>query len=284
MKRFFLLFTAVLMLAHLVACEFYTREEQLAMLRLNDDDFSHPSDLSVKQIIDAMQRANDPKKQFMNADRYILKQKAISEKQVENRRTSQEYVTEIKFCEPDMIRWTHIRNNKPFQINICRGGSVWSVDPHSLKSKKLNEGLELNMFRTMIGLMNPQKTYLDVFKSVSVDKVFEEEKTCYRLICQAHDDEIPPYVVYVDAKTFLTLKVETIKYLGDGSQSMYISVPQEYTWYGDVLMPRVTSVSTSQGTDFSFITEFVINPNIPASDFELPKRFEINLNGEPTLK
>ncbi|MBR2426415.1 MAG: hypothetical protein IKB16_06715 [Lentisphaeria bacterium] len=263
---------------YFIACSFYTREEQYSMLRLGlYSPETYRSDLSVQQLIAAMQRANDPAKKFMNAERYLLKQKTVAETEVDNRRTAQEYVTEIKFCKPDSIRWTHYRNGKPFKINICRNGAVWEIDPLSKRAEKLPEGFGLDLFRTMIALLNPSKTYLDVFKDVSVDRVLEDRVPCYRLVCQAYNEEIPPYVIYVNEKTFRTMKVETIQFKDDGSQSLYISIPQEYTWFGDVLMPRVTTVTYSGQRNISMVLEFILNPNIPDEDFQIPERFQIKL-------
>lgn len=260
------------------ACGFYTREEQLSMLRLGMySPTIHKSDLSVQQLIEAMQRANDPHKRFANANRYILKQKTVSEIEVERKRTSQEYVTEIKFRKPDSIRWTHYRNGRPFKINICRNGSVWEIDPLSKRSKKIPEGFGLDLFRTMIALLNPSKTYLDIFQSVTIDKVLEEGTPCYRLVCQAYNQEISPYVIYVNDKTFLTMKVETIQFMDDGSQTLYVSIPQEYTWFGDILMPRITTVTLSGRKNISTVVEFMIDPVIPEEDFLPPKRFQIKL-------
>ena len=260
------------------ACGFYTREEQLSMLRLESySPQTHKSDLSVQQLIQAMQRANDPHKRFMNAKNYILKQKTVSGIKVERKRTSQEYVTEIKFSKPDNIRWTHSRNGQPFKINICRSGSVWEIDPLSKKSKKVPEGFDLDLFRTMIALLNPSKTYLDIFQNVTIDKILEDGTPCYRLVCQAYNQKIAPYVIYVNEKTFLTMKVETIQFKYDGSQTLYVSTPQEYTWFGDVLMPRITTVTISGQKNISTVLEFMIDVEIPEEEFKEPQRFQIKL-------
>lgn len=277
-KKFFFLFSALLLTGLFSACQYYTREEQLSMLRLNFySPATYKSDLSVQQLIQAMQRANDPEKKFMNAKSYILKQKTVSETEVERKRISQEYVTEIKFSKPDNIRWTHYRNGKPFKINICRNGSVWEIDPLTKRAKKIPEGFGLDLFRTMIALLNPSKTYLDIFQNVSIDKVLEDGVPCYRLVCQAYNQEIPPYVIYVNAKTFLTMKVETIQFMDNGSQTLYVSVPQEYTWFGSVLMPRITTVTLSGQKNISTVLEFMLDPQIPEKEFQIPERFQIKL-------
>lgn len=277
-KKFFFLLSALILTGLFTACEYYTREEQLSLLRLElYSPPAHKSDLSVQQLIQAMQRANDPEKKFMNAERYILKQKIVSEREVESKRMSQEYVTEIKFSKPDYIRWTHYRNGKPFKINICRNGSVWEVDPLTKRAKKIPEGFGLDLFRTMIALLNPAKNYLDVFKDVTVDRVLEDNTACYRLVCQAYNEKIPPYVIYVNEKTFLTKKVETIQFKDDGSQTLYISIPQEYTWFGSVLMPRITTVTLSGQQNISTVLEFMLNPQIPEKEFQIPERFQIQL-------
>ena len=108
-------------------------------------------------------------------------------------------------------------------------------------------------------------------------KMLEDGTTCYRLVCQAYNQEIAPYVIYVNAKTFRTMKVETIQFKEDGSQTLYVSVPQEYTWFGDVLMPRITTVTLSGQKNISTVLEFMIDVAIPDEEFKEPQRFQIKL-------
>lgn len=256
-----------------VSCATLTREEQEKMLRL--DQPVQPSDMSSAQLIDAMQKAMDPQKKFFNAEKYIMKQRTVSEHEEESRRITQVFLTEIRYAKPDSIRWTHFRDGIPFLVSLYKNGEAWDINPENRKYTKIPEGLGLNLFRTSTAMLNPSKTYLDIFKSVEIASVYEDGHRCYRLICQTFDEEIAPYVVYVDAETFLTRKLETIIYGDDGFQSLYTSIPREYTWYenNSIRMPAVTVVKTSQGQDITTITDFHINPNLPASDFELPERF-----------
>ena len=73
------------------------------------------------------------------------------------------------------------------------------------------------------------------------------------------------------------MKVETIQFKDDGSQTLYVSVPQEYTWFGDVLMPRVTTVTLSGQKNISTVLEFMVDTEIPEEEFKEPKRFQIKL-------
>lgn len=255
------------------SCATMSREEQEKMLRLDRE--VQASDMSSMQLIEAMQKAMDPQKKFYNAQKYIMKQRTVSEHEEEKRRVTQVFLTEIRYAKPDSIRWTHYRDGIPFLISLCKNGEAWNINPENRKYTKLPEGLGLNLFRTSTAMLNPSKTYLDIFKSVEIASVHEDGCRCYRLVCQAFDEEIAPYVVYVDAETFLTRKLETIIYGNDGSQSLYTSIPREYTWYENntVRMPAVTVIRTARSQDISTITDFHINPNIPDSDFELPERF-----------
>lgn len=259
----------------LPACAEFTREEQMALLRL--DKPADRSDMSVQQLIDAIQKATDPDKKYYNTEKYLLKQQIVSEQENKDSRVSLVYDMEIRYAKPDKIRWTYYRNGIPFKISICKGGDAWDIDPEKKKSVKIPEGLGLNLFRTSTAMLNPTKTYLDIFKTVEIASVREDGKRCYRLVCQAYDDAIAPYVIYVDAETFLPCKLETIVYHDDGTQNLYTSIPSDYKWYDDsVRQARVTSTKTGQGSkDICTITDFTLNPNIPDSDFELPKRFKV---------
>ena len=259
----------------LSACAEFSREEQLVLLRL--DQPVNKSDMSVQQLIEAVQKATDPEKKYYNTEKYLLKQQIVSEQENNESRVSLIYVTEIRYAKPDKIRWTHYRNGIPFKISICKGGDAWDIDPEKRKSIRIEEGLGLNLFRTSTAMANPTKTYLDIFKTVEIASVREDGKRCYRLVCQAYDDAIAPYVFYIDAETFLPMKTETIVYHDDGTQNLYTSVPTDYKWFeNSVRLPLRTIVKTGKSRqDVCTITDFTLNPNIPDSDFELPQRFQV---------
>ena len=273
--RFLLAAVAVCTLFLTPACAEFSREEQLALLRL--DQPGNRSDMSVQQLIEAIQKATDPEKKYFNTEKYLLKQQIVAEQENDDNRVSLVYITEIRYAKPDKIRWTHYRNGIPFKISICKDDEAWDIDPEKKKSVKIEEGLGLNLFRTSTAMANPTKTYLDIFKTVEISSVHEDGKRCYRLVCQAYDDAIAPYVIYVDAETFLPCKMETIVYHDDGTQNLYTSMPTDYKWFEDsVRLPRRTVVKTGQGSqNVCTITDFTLNPNIPDSDFELPKRFKV---------
>lgn len=262
----------------LPACAEFTREEQMALLRL--DQPVDRSDMSVQQLIEAIQKATDPDKKYYGTEKYLLKQQIVSEQENKDSRVSLVYITEIRYAKPDKIRWTHYRNGIAFKISICKGGDAWDIDPEKKKSVKIEEGLGLNLFRTSTAMANPTKTYLDIFKTVEIASVREDGKRCYRLVCQAYDEAIAPYVIYVDAETFLPCKMETIVYHDDGTQNLYTSIPSDYKWYEEsVRLPRTTIVKTGQGSqNVCTIMDFTLNPNIPDSDFELPKPFKVGEN------
>ncbi len=272
MKKFLFLLAAAVTLAVSASCSILTQEEQRTLLRL--DRPVSPSDISVSMLIGFMQQATDPYKKFHDANGYIIKQTTVSEQEEQKRRISQSYLSEIKFAKPDSIRQTQYRNGTPFQISLYKDGQAWYIDPRTKKNTEV-KGLDLDLFRTFTAMSNPSKTYLDIFKSVEIDLVYEDGKRCYRLICQAYNEDIAPYVVYVDAATFLTYKVETIMYGSDNSQSLYSAVSKEFKWFcnNQVRMSSITVVKTKNGQDISTITDFVLNPNIPASDFLLPQPF-----------
>ena len=73
------------------------------------------------------------------------------------------------------------------------------------------------------------------------------------------------------------MKVETIQFMDNGSQTLYVSVPQEYTWFGSVLMPRITTVTLSGQKNISTVLEFMLDPQIPEKEFQIPERFQIKL-------
>ena len=88
----------------LPACAEFSREEQLALLRL--DQPVDRSDMSVQQLIEAIQKATDPDRKYYDTEKYLLKQQIVSEQENKDSRVSLVYITEIRYAKPDKIRWT----------------------------------------------------------------------------------------------------------------------------------------------------------------------------------
>lgn len=84
---------------------------------------------------------------------------------------------------------------------------------------------------------------------------------------------IAPYIIYVDGRTFLTKKLETIMYAVDGKEYLYSANTMSYVWIDDIRIARTSVVYSLNQTDISTLKEFKLNLDIPDSEFVPPVPF-----------
>lgn len=241
------------------------------------DRESEPSDMSVEQIVTMMNNAIDPKGKFKTTDTYLLRQKLIDQNAYEetNGFTTKkkykydEYETEIKFKAPDMLRQTSIRSGNEFSCLLIRDGRAWSIDTKRNKAEEL-KGQTLELTRVFTLMSEPSKSIVDAFPNVVADCIYIDKNRIYRLVCRAANPEIAPYVVYVNPKTFLTMRAETILYGDDGEQKLYTATPSRFESINDVMMPMVTFVEVDGDIDVVTLKDFKLGVKFNDSDFEVP--------------
>ncbi len=254
------------------ACAQLTEAEYARILQLEEAD---EPDLTLEQLIAKMHEATDPLNAFQDAKSYRMGQKIVSTKNLEkNNSPHDEYSMEILYKTPDRMRYTSMRDGKPFSILVFNGDRAWYQDPKTQKVVMIPQGTALNLVKAFSGMLRPGQNMTDIFKSIEVGVLFQNREKLYRLICRVEDPAIAPYVIYVDGSTFLTRKIETILYAEDGSTYLYQAVSESYAWMSNVKM-ALTSIVTTTGKqqDVSTITGFVLNPEIPDSEFEIPVPF-----------
>ncbi len=226
------------------------------------------SDLTVDQLIAKMSEATDPEGKFKHATSYILKQKVEDIKKTD----SDEYSLEIKYKSPDFMKFTSLKKGKPFSVLIFDGNRAWNLDPVTGKSSEVAAGTNMNLVKTFAALTKPGSTIKAVFENVDIDIVKNEEsdRKFYRLICRVKDKNIAPYTILVGHEDFLTKSFETVLYGGDGSQSKYLSQTSKYAWMHGIRMATETTVQTGGETVHSTVASFILNPEIPDSEFSIP--------------
>jgi len=226
------------------------------------------SDLSVDQLVEKMSSATDPEGKFKNAKSYILKQKVEDIKKTDR----QEYSLEIKFKAPDFMKFTSFNGGKAFSTLIFDGSRAWNIDPLTGRSSEVPDGTNMNLVKTFAALTKPGSTIKTVFEKVDIDVVKDEQtgSRSYRLVCCVKDPAIAPYIIYVGKDDFLTKKFETTLYGADGSQSKYLSETKKYTWMDGVRMGSETTVQTTGDRVNTTVVSFVLNPEIPDSEFKPP--------------
>lgn len=265
------LFLAAFLMLFIAACEAIPHD---MLLELNPPD--EESDLTVSQLIERVRNATDPKGVYLNSNGYILRQTAISKEKRRKTVVDHYTVTEKKFRQPGQMRQTTYQNGVPIQTLLFKDNKAWIIDKNGKAEEYSGQGMEL--FKNYIGFSDPKATEQTLFSTVELGVVYLDGIRTYRMICRTSDPNLPPYVEYIDAKTFLPVRLETVQYTADGDQLRYTAEPQDYRWVSDVLIPTVTLVTVGENkTEEYETTEFVINPNFSDLDFQVNEGTKIDM-------
>lgn len=281
------LFSAVTAFAALLLCSGcfsnkLTDEEVNSILSL--DSVCEPSDISAEQLAKQMYKATDPKGKFKDSSTFLLRQRVIDrETAVEISKTGQkqkkikhdEGESELKFRAPDSLMQTTSKNGVANSQLLIKDGRAWDINPKKKTATEIT-GHRLELTKMFNMMTQPSKTFLDVFPNPEISCVYIGKTRHYRIVCRADNPQIAPYVMYVNAQTFLTTKMETILYSDDGEiQLLYSAVPRDFKLYEGVVMPSVTIITVGDKEDISEIIDFEMDVKFDDSEFELPKKFSI---------
>ena len=275
------LFSAMLFLfvlcAMLPACKLSDAEIE-EMLGLNIP--GEPADLTVDQLIMHMEAATDPEGKFKNAKSYILRQVIVEESQKDvdenpfsqrTKTTVDQFETEIKFRKPDFERQISYRNGEPFTSLLFKEGRAWTIDPKKSKATEIT-GHQLRLFHVFNSFSHPNNNLEDVFSSIEISTVYLNAARHYRVVCRADDVEIAPYVMYVNANTYITSKMETILYTDDGQEFLYVAYPGNFEKRSGVLMPTITKTIIGEDRhEVVLLKEFELNVTFSEDVFQVPE-------------
>ena len=275
------LFSAMLFLfvlcAMLPACKLSDAEIE-EMLGLNDP--GEPADLTVDQLIKHMEAATDPEGKFKNAKSYILRQVIVEESQKDvdenpfsprTKTTVDQFETEIKFRKPDFERQISYRNGEPFTSLLFKEGRAWTIDPKKGKATEIT-GHQLRLFHVFNSFSHPNNNLEDVFSTIDLSTVYLNGARHYRVVCRADDVEIAPYVMYENANTYITSKMETILYTDDGQEFLYVAYPGSFEKRSGVLMPTITRTIIGEDRhEVVLLKEFELNVTFSEDVFQVPE-------------
>lgn len=258
-----------------------SEREQMEMLSL--DQPVQKADMSPVQLVRLMEQATDPDKAMRNAKSYLLRQRIRDRREAEDsdfflaersKTSYEEYETEIKFQRPDSLRQTSYRNGTPFAVLLYLDDRAWTINPSNRRAKEIT-GKQLELFRVFNSFSNPSYDLLDVFPSPEIAVTYLDKERHYRLVCRTTNPDIAPYVLYVNAKTFLTTKAETILYADDGRQYLYTATPSNFKWYSSVLLPERTIIKVADLEEICTVDAFALNVKFQPEDFEVPSTFRV---------
>ena len=278
MTRFFsAMFFLFVLCTMLPSCQLSDAEIE-EMLGLNDP--GEPADLTVDQLILHMEAATDPEGKFKNAKSYILRQVIVEETQKDvdenpfsqrTKTTVDQYETEIKFRKPDFERQISYRNGEPFTSLLFKEGRAWTIDPKKSKATEIT-GHQLRLFHVFNSFSHPNNNLEDVFSSIEISTVYLNAARHYRVVCRADDVEIAPYVMYVNANTYITSKMETILYTDDGQEFLYVALPDRFEKRNGVLMPTITKTIIGEDRhEVVLLKEFELNVTFSEDVFQVPE-------------
>lgn len=233
-------------------------------------DPMEPADITVPDLITKMSKATDPELRYRNCKSYLMKQ-TFSVMQSGSKETLS---IETRFQAPDKMRLTTYRNQTPTVIQIYNAGKAWTYDCATRKTTQVPKGIPTELMRIFTQMGTPSLDATKIFKTVSIDMQIENGYKTYRLICDSGVRGIAPYVLYINAKTYLTERMETIMYI-NGDEYLYVNVPADYTWYenNSIRLPVTSTVKQMETTRISKMTDFKINVDFPSSDFLPPVPF-----------
>ena len=266
-------------LLFLAACGGLSEREQMEMLSL--DQPTHPADMSPVQLVAFMEQATDPDDAMRDANSYLLKQRIRDRREAEDsdfflvergKTTYEEYETEIKFQRPDWLKQTSFRNGKAFSSLLYRDDHAWTINPSNRRAKEIT-GKQLELFRVFNSFSDPSRDLLDIFPSPEISVVYLNKERHYRLVCRTTNPDIAPYVLYVNAGTFLTTKAETILYTDDGRQYLYTATPSNFKWYSGVLLPERIIIKVAGLEEVCTVDTFALNVKFQPEDFAVPTAF-----------
>ena len=229
-----------------------------------------PADITVPDLIAKMSKATDPQHRYYDCKSYLMKQ-TLSVMQSGAKETMS---IETRFQAPDKMRITTYKDKRPTIIEIYNAGKAWRYDCATRRTTEVPKGLPLELMRIFTQMGTPSMDATKIFKSVSIDMQIQDGYKTYRLICNPEIKGIAPYVFYINGKTFLTERMETIMYI-NGEEYLYVNVPADYTWYekDSIRLPNTSTVKLMNTTRISKMTDFAINQEFPASDFLPPVPF-----------
>ena len=240
-----------------------------------------PADITVPDLIAKMSQATDPKHRYFECKSYLMKQ-TLS---VMQSGAKEAMSIETRFQAPDKMRLTTFKNKKPYVIELYNAGKGWRYDCATRTTMPVPQGLPIELMRIFTQMGTPSLDATKIFKTVSIDMQIQDGYKTYRLICDPGVKGIAPYVFYINGKTFLTERMETIMYI-NGEEYLYVNIPTDYSWYedGSIRLPVTSTVKLMDTTRISKMTEFKINLAFPASDFLPPVPFSHQKNNVQPVK
>ena len=230
----------------------------------SDKDILTPSDLTLAEIEQRIDKAADPDGVFMKSRTYTMLQQISVPRFLDD---PEESLMEIKFEHPAKFCMISYEDNQPVSTVCSDGKSGWAAD-HSSRKIKIFDGAELRRLQVMSQLGNPRESYLKIFPKVEVFRCTNEEGSFYRIDCYGAGQQ-EPVSVYVDSKDFFIRRIKFDLAVGSGRLDYDARIIQ-YELREGVMIPVLTKITQNGEKMESRITSYKLNVEIPETDFIPP--------------
>ena len=225
-----------------------------------------PSDLTLAELQQRIDRATDPEGRYAAATSSILRQEIIDpdpgwfgEEKLK--------MVEVKTMRPNYFRLTTYEENEPMLALISNGESCWVADFRSKRVSALSKE-EFRRMRVLTEIARPGSRIDQIFSDIQLQLCRVGDREYYKLSCS--NPGMNPLELYINRESYLTERVRGKLRTGAISSISYDSRLLGYSLYEGVRMPEET-VSTNNGEiQRSRVIYYKLNVPMDTAEFRPP--------------
>ncbi len=215
-------------------------------------------ELDSRQMSLKIKNASDPNGVFQSAKSYLMKQKIL----VSGGKPA-EFEAEMKFKEPDRVRSSYFYKGKLVSAIIMNADKVWRISGADNSISEIT-GDELARTNLLHKISSPKSMLCDIFGEIKIDKVRINDEELYQLFCRPRDERLPQITFFVGVGDFLQRRMFTTNEKGEP----YSAEILKYSLADNVFVPAETRIMSGGIVQKLILEEFVLNAEIPDSEFE----------------
>ncbi len=223
-----------------------------------------PSDLSLTELENRMNKATDPDGRFRSSKTYLLEQEVVAKRLFDD---SEAEFVRVKFEHPVKFSLMTLKDNAPERVFCSDGERGWVADYDSRRVKMLS-GSELKRVQILSQLGSPVSDFNQIFSNVEVSLCKNEDGDFYRIDCFSERQK-EPISFYVDRKTYLIRQMKAKFSVGSGSLDYHAKI-LKYEKREGVMIPIITEVKQNGLRQESKVINYKLNLPFPATDFLPP--------------
>ena len=223
------------------------------------------SDLTVSELEKKMAQAQDPRKRFASAKRFI--QRFEVKTFTGYLEPPKEEFVEVRFAVPGNFKITTSDEKGLHYGYIFNDDGGYMIDYRKKNVKPLDKEL-LSYLRTMREIADPVMELGSVFNHIEIKKGRSEEKTFYRLRCRKSPDATP-FDLFISARDY-RLRSLTGKIKVGSSVLNYSSTVVNYALNEGMMVAALTKSNTNGIKTESKLLHFKLDPYFAPDEFKIP--------------